>query len=58
MLEIRHPSNFPQPAIFITEMRMHENYNANLLDNDIAILKLESPIDLSGYAILVRPACY
>ena len=40
--------------VYIEKVIIHENYNTNTIDNDIAILKLKTPLKFNDN---VRPAC-
>ncbi len=38
----------------VTEIHVHEDYNSRIFANDIALYKLDKPLDLSKYG---TPAC-
>ncbi len=40
----------------VASFSVHPNYNGQSLDNDLAILTLEQPIDFASNAI-IRPGC-
>ena len=40
----------------VSEIRQHPNYNDNTLENDISVLVLSSPVDLTAHPN-IKPAC-